>query len=69
MFVKFWSGHPEGRDHLADLCKDVMILKKQDVSVEVKGKVKVKLSLCFLLIEHHTMKVYLGSEGIAPLIL
>jgi hypothetical protein len=29
-------------------------------------KVKVKLPLCF---EHHTMKAYWGSGGIAPLIL
>jgi hypothetical protein len=32
-----------------------------------KGKVKVKLSLC--LTEHHAMKAYWGSGGIAPLIL
>jgi hypothetical protein len=31
-------------------------------------KVKVKLSLCFLT-EHHTMKAYWESGGIAPLIL
>jgi hypothetical protein len=30
-------------------------------------KVKVKLSLC--LTKHHTMKIYCGSEGIAPRIL
>jgi hypothetical protein len=31
--------------------------------------VKVELSLCFLLTEHHAMKAYWGSEVIAPLIL
>jgi hypothetical protein len=31
-------------------------------------KVKVKLSLCFLN-EHHAMKAYWGSGGIAPRIL
>jgi hypothetical protein len=33
-----------------------------------KLKVKVKLSLCFLT-EHHTIKAYWGSGGIAPRIL
>jgi hypothetical protein len=30
---------------------------------------KVNLSLCFFLAEHHAMKAYWGSGGIAPLIL
>jgi hypothetical protein len=29
-------------------------------------KVKVKLSLCFFLTDHHAMKAYCGSGGIAP---
>jgi hypothetical protein len=29
-------------------------------------KVKVKLSLCFFFTEHHAMKAYWGSGGIAP---
>jgi hypothetical protein len=33
----------------------------------IKGKVKVKLSLC--LTKHHAMKAYWESGGIAPLIL
>jgi hypothetical protein len=33
-----------------------------------KGTVKVKLSLCFLLTEHHAMKAYWGSGGIVPVI-
>jgi hypothetical protein len=32
-------------------------------------KVKVKLSLCFFLTEHHAMKAYSGSGCIAPSIL
>jgi hypothetical protein len=36
---------------------------------KVKVKVKVQLSLCFFLIEHHTLKAYWGSRGIAPHIL
>jgi len=31
--------------------------------------VKVKMSLCFFLTEHHAMKAYWGSGGIAPRIL
>jgi hypothetical protein len=31
--------------------------------------IKVKFSLCFFFTEHHAMKAYLGSEGIAPHIL
>jgi hypothetical protein len=31
-------------------------------------KVKVKLSLCLFLTEHHTMKAYWGNGGIAPFI-
>jgi hypothetical protein len=30
--------------------------------------VEIKLSLCFLLTEHHAMKAYWGTGGIAPLI-
>jgi hypothetical protein len=33
------------------------------------GKGKVKLSLCFFLTEHHAMKAYWGSGGIASLVL
>jgi hypothetical protein len=39
------------------------------VSNLIKVQVKVELSPCFLLTEHHTMKVYWGSGGIAPCIL
>jgi hypothetical protein len=34
----------------------------------IKVKVKVKLSLRFSSTEHHAMKAYWGSEGVAPLI-
>jgi hypothetical protein len=34
-----------------------------------KVKVKIKLSLCFFLTEHHAMKAYWGSGDMAPLIL
>jgi hypothetical protein len=37
-------------------------------SIPIKVKVKVKLPLCFLT-EHHAMKAYWGSGGIAPRIL
>jgi imidazoleglycerol phosphate dehydratase HisB len=39
-----------------------------DISKKVKVKVKVKFSLGFLT-EHHALKAYLGSGGIAPRIL
>jgi hypothetical protein len=32
-------------------------------------KVKIKMSLCFSLIERHAMKAYWGSGGIAPRII
>jgi hypothetical protein len=35
--------------------------------LKVKGK--GKLSLCLFLTDHHAMKAYWGSGGIAPLIL
>jgi hypothetical protein len=34
----------------------------------VSVKVKVKVSLCFFLTEHHAMKAYWGCGSIAPLI-
>jgi hypothetical protein len=37
--------------------------------VELKLKVKVKLSMCFFLTEHHAVKAYCGSRCIAPRIL
>jgi hypothetical protein len=37
------------------------------IYIGVKGKVKVKLSLC--LTKHHALKTYWGSGGIAPRIL
>jgi hypothetical protein len=39
------------------------------MSPDVKVKVKVKLSLCFSVTEHHVMKAYWGIEGIASRIL
>jgi hypothetical protein len=33
----------------------------------VNGKVKVKLSLCSLLTDHHARKAYWGNEGVASL--
>jgi hypothetical protein len=35
---------------------------------KVKGKVKV-VPVLFFLTEHHAMKAYWGSEGVAPLVL
>jgi hypothetical protein len=32
-------------------------------------KLKVKLSLCFFITEHHAMEAYWGSGGISPCIL
>jgi len=43
--------------------------KKETLWVIGKGKVKVKLSLCCYLTEHHVMKAYWESGGIAPHIL
>jgi hypothetical protein len=37
--------------------------------LETYGKIKVMLSLCFFLTEHHAMKACWGSGGIAPRIL
>jgi hypothetical protein len=35
------------------------------LTLEFKGKGKVELSLCLFLTEHHAMKAYWGSGGIA----
>jgi hypothetical protein len=47
----------------------VYCIKITICKLALKGhlKVKVKLSLCFFFTEHHAMKAYWGSEGIAPL--
>jgi hypothetical protein len=44
-----------------------IIRKIYTYNMEVKSKVNVKLSLC--LTEHHAMKTYWVSRGIAPRIL
>jgi hypothetical protein len=43
-------------------------VKAATMMIKVKVKGKVKLTLCFQT-EHHVMKAYWGSGGIAPLIL
>jgi hypothetical protein len=49
----------------------VIRLTAADVNSPPSGevKVKVKMTLCLFLPEHHAMKAYWGNEGIAPLIL
>jgi hypothetical protein len=61
--VKFHSNPSYSQQYL-ELNSDT-----SGVSGKQHGKCKGKVVLCFFLTEHHAMKAYWGSGGIAPRIL
>jgi hypothetical protein len=53
--------------HMEHIMGETLAASQKYEQVEVE--VKVKLSLCFVLTEHHAMEAYWGNGGIAPRIL